>query len=27
VGHDPAPFRQVADTLEEVAGAWRQLAA
>jgi flagellar secretion chaperone FliS len=27
VGSDPAPFRRVADTLEEVAGAWRQLEA
>ncbi len=24
LGQDPAPFREVADTLEEVAGAWRQ---
>lgn len=27
VGSDPAPFRRVADTLADVAGAWRQLAA
>jgi flagellar secretion chaperone FliS len=27
VGRDPAPFRRVADTLEDVASAWRQLEA
>lgn len=24
IGHDPAPFRTVADDLEEIAGAWSQ---
>jgi flagellar secretion chaperone FliS len=26
LGNDPAPFRDAADSLEEIAGAWRQLA-